>query len=248
MSRDDAEVGFLGSYLRDQVIATNPFEHLDREGVGRVLRLCIDEARSRRPDIPIGLGGEHACDAASVEYPCVPGSGLPVVFAATGTAGPVQCWSRRAHAIDDLAGLSGRFGLLRSVTILLCSVAMSGDTTLRGKLVRDRIPEIILRKGLVPIVETASPQNYDRYVRAKLEEELAEYLSSGDVAELADLVEVCFAAAALHGVGPDELLAIARDKRQQRGGFDDRLVWMGNLPRRSRESVRGTWHWLCDQL
>ncbi|MGB6162290.1 MAG: putative PEP-binding protein [Pseudonocardiaceae bacterium] len=114
--------------------------------------------------------------------------------------------------------------------ILLRSAAMSGDTTLRGKLVRDRIPEIILREGLVPIVETASPQDYDRYVHAKLEEELAEYLSSGDVAEVANLVEVCFAAAALHGVGPDELLAIARDKRQQRGGFDDRLVWMGNLP------------------
>lgn len=107
---------------------------------------------------------------------------------------------------------------------------MAGDTTLRGKLVRDRIPEIIVREGLVPIVETASPQDYDRYVCAKLEEELAEYLSSGDVAEVADLVEVCFAAAALHGVGPDELLAIARDKRQQRGGFDDRLVWLGNLP------------------
>ncbi len=68
MSRDDAEVGFLGSYLRDQVITTNPFEHLDREGVGRILCLCIDEARTRRPDLPIGLCGEHAGDAASVEY------------------------------------------------------------------------------------------------------------------------------------------------------------------------------------
>ncbi len=100
---------------------------------------------------------------------------------------------------------------------------------MRGKLVRDRIPEIILQAGLIPVIETASPEDYGRYVRAKLEEELEEYLSSGDVTEVADLVEVCFAAAALHGVGPDELLAIARDKRQQRGGFDDRLVWMGNL-------------------
>lgn len=107
---------------------------------------------------------------------------------------------------------------------------MSKGTSIRGKLVRDRIPEIILREGLVPVVETASPQDYGRYVRAKLQEELEEYLSSGDVAEVADLVEVCFAAAALHGVGQDELLAIARDKRQQRGGFDGRLVWMGNLP------------------
>ncbi|MGH3915530.1 MAG: hypothetical protein ACRDTC_19300 [Pseudonocardiaceae bacterium] len=101
---------------------------------------------------------------------------------------------------------------------------------MRGKLVRDRIPEIIRREGLIPVVETASPQDYGGYVRAKLKEELAEYLGSGDVAELADLVEVCFAAAALHGVGPEELLAIALDKRQQCGGFDDRLVWLGNLP------------------
>ncbi|MDQ1527924.1 MAG: pyruvate, orthophosphate dikinase [Microbacteriaceae bacterium] len=68
VSRDDAEVGFLGSYVRDQVIAANPFECLDREGVGRILRICIDEARGRRPDLPIGLCGEHAGDPASVEY------------------------------------------------------------------------------------------------------------------------------------------------------------------------------------
>jgi predicted house-cleaning noncanonical NTP pyrophosphatase (MazG superfamily) len=107
---------------------------------------------------------------------------------------------------------------------------MSTGTSLRGKLVRDRIPEIIQQAGLIPIIETASLEDYGRYVRAKLEEELEEYLNSGDVAEVADLVEVCFAAAALHGVGQDELLAIARNKRQQRGGFDNRLVWMGNLP------------------
>ena len=67
-SRDDTEVGFLGSYVRDQVIAANPFECLDCEGVGRILRICIDEARGRRPDLPIGLCGEHAGDPASVEY------------------------------------------------------------------------------------------------------------------------------------------------------------------------------------
>lgn len=107
---------------------------------------------------------------------------------------------------------------------------MSSVTSLRGKLVRDRIPEIIQQAGHVPVIETASPQDYGRYVRAKLQEELEEYLSSGDVTEVADLIEVCFAAAALHGVDQDELLAIARDKRQQRGGFDDRVVWLGNLP------------------
>jgi pyruvate,orthophosphate dikinase len=68
VSRDDAEVGFLGPYVRDQVLDTDPFEHLDREGVGRLLRICINEARSRRLDLPIALCGEHASDAPSVEY------------------------------------------------------------------------------------------------------------------------------------------------------------------------------------
>ncbi len=67
-SRDDAEVGFFRAYLRDQVIDTDPFEHLDREGVGRILRICIDEARGRSPDLPISLYGEHASDPASVDY------------------------------------------------------------------------------------------------------------------------------------------------------------------------------------
>ena len=78
---------------------------------------------------------------------------------------------------------------------------------MRGKLVCDRIPEIILRAGLTPVIETAAPEDYGRYVHAKLAEELAEYLSSEDVAEVADLIEVCFAAAALHGVDQDELPA-----------------------------------------
>ncbi len=81
------------------------------------------------------------------------------MLAAPGTAGPFQRRSRRAHAIDDLAGLTG---LLCSAAILLRCAAMASDMSLRGKLVRDRIPEIILREGLVPIVETASPQDYDR--------------------------------------------------------------------------------------
>ncbi|HET9256904.1 MAG TPA: nucleoside triphosphate pyrophosphohydrolase, partial [Pseudonocardiaceae bacterium] len=120
---------------------------------------------------------------------------------------------------------------LRCAIILLPYAAMTTrGTDLRGKLVRDRIPEIIRQDGLTPIIETASPEDYAHYVHAKLEEELQEYLNSGDVTEVADILEVCFAAAALHGVDQDELLAIARRKRQQRGGFTHRLVWMGNLP------------------
>jgi predicted house-cleaning noncanonical NTP pyrophosphatase (MazG superfamily) len=107
---------------------------------------------------------------------------------------------------------------------------MADQRPLRGKLVRDRIPEIIEQSGSVPVVETAAPADRYRYGRAKLQEELAEYLASQDVVELADLVEACFAVAALHGVSPSELLDIVRVKRQQRGGFDRWLVWMGNAP------------------
>lgn len=99
---------------------------------------------------------------------------------------------------------------------------------LRGKLVRDRIPEIIRQSGSTPIIETAAPEDYPQYVRMKLQEELQEYLQSGEVVELADLIEVCFAAAALKGISPTELVAIVRDKHGARGGFDQHLVWMGN--------------------
>jgi predicted house-cleaning noncanonical NTP pyrophosphatase (MazG superfamily) len=110
-------------------------------------------------------------------------------------------------------------------------MTVTSNTGLRGKLVRDRIPEIIRRSGDTPVIETASPEDYGRYVNAKLQEELDEYLDSEDITELADLIEVCFAAAAaLQGCRPAALLVHVRDKREQRGGFDERIVWMGNLP------------------
>lgn len=104
------------------------------------------------------------------------------------------------------------------------------EPALPGKLVRDLIPAVIREAGLVPVTVTAALGDRDRYARAKLREELNEYLSSGDVEELADLIEACFAAAAAHGVSRVGLLEIARDKRARRGGFDRWLVWLGNEP------------------
>ncbi|RSM61979.1 hypothetical protein DMB66_23230 [Actinoplanes sp. ATCC 53533] len=105
---------------------------------------------------------------------------------------------------------------------------MTEETAVPGKLVRDRIPEIIRQAGSVPRIETAPPHLRDSYLRRKLSEELAEYLASGVVEELADIVEVCFSAAKAQGVAPDALLDIAQKKREQRGGFDRWLVWLGN--------------------
>lgn len=102
---------------------------------------------------------------------------------------------------------------------------------MRGKLVRDRIPDIIREAGQDPTIVIASPADFGFYVREKLREELGEYLSSGDVAELSDVIEACFAAATLHDVSQAELLAMVRDKRAERGGFDNRIVWLGNRPK-----------------
>ncbi|UNX54236.1 nucleoside triphosphate pyrophosphohydrolase [Georgenia sp. TF02-10] len=97
-----------------------------------------------------------------------------------------------------------------------------------GKLVRDRIPEIIRADGAVPVIRTAGDAEIDGLLLAKLVEEVEEYADSREVEELADVVEVCFAAAARQGVSVEELLALARDKRDQRGGFAQGLVWSGN--------------------
>jgi pyruvate,orthophosphate dikinase len=67
-SRDDAEKGFLGAYLRQHLLASNPFETLDIEGVGRLIRIAADGARPVRPQIKLGICGEHGGDPASIAF------------------------------------------------------------------------------------------------------------------------------------------------------------------------------------
>ena len=66
MSRDDAESGFLMRYLADGILPANPFATLDEEGVGKLMRLAVTEARKTRPDIETGVCGEHGGDPASI--------------------------------------------------------------------------------------------------------------------------------------------------------------------------------------
>ncbi|MFC4908605.1 nucleoside triphosphate pyrophosphohydrolase [Actinomadura gamaensis] len=95
------------------------------------------------------------------------------------------------------------------------------------KLVRDRIPEIIRSGGRVPDVRTASAEEYAGLLRAKLREEVDEYLADGDPAELADVLEVLHALAAWHGMAPAELEAARAAKAGERGGFGGRVVLRG---------------------
>jgi len=68
MSRDDAEGKFLTFYLEDGVLAQNPFETLDQDGVGDLMRIGVDRGRGAKPGIKLGICGEHGGEPASVEF------------------------------------------------------------------------------------------------------------------------------------------------------------------------------------
>ena len=66
VSRDDAEGKFLGRYVTDGILPANPFEHLDPDGVGRLMGYAVTEGRATRPALEVGICGEHGGDAQSI--------------------------------------------------------------------------------------------------------------------------------------------------------------------------------------
>jgi pyruvate,orthophosphate dikinase len=68
MSRDDAEGKFLTFYLEDGVLERNPFEVLDQDGVGDLMRIGVERGRQTKPDIKLGICGEHGGEPSSVEF------------------------------------------------------------------------------------------------------------------------------------------------------------------------------------
>jgi predicted house-cleaning noncanonical NTP pyrophosphatase (MazG superfamily) len=93
-----------------------------------------------------------------------------------------------------------------------------------GKLVRDKIPEIIAKnEGAVPEFRVLGDAEYAEGLRDKLVEEVGEYLASGEVEELADILEVVYALAARDGLSPVDLERVRAEKRDARGGFDGRV-------------------------
>jgi predicted house-cleaning noncanonical NTP pyrophosphatase (MazG superfamily) len=98
----------------------------------------------------------------------------------------------------------------------------------REKLVRDGIPDLIRASGVEPVIRVADATEYRPLLRAKLTEEVDEFLASDDPAELADVLEVVFALAAQLGVDRDTLERHRESKAAERGGFAGRTVWCGN--------------------
>ncbi|MFG1859895.1 pyruvate, phosphate dikinase [Microbispora bryophytorum] len=67
-SRDDVESAFFGAYLDLGVFGVSPFESIDREGVGRLMRTAVEEGRRTRPGLKLGICGEHGGDPDSVHF------------------------------------------------------------------------------------------------------------------------------------------------------------------------------------
>jgi pyruvate, orthophosphate dikinase len=67
-SRDDAEGKFLTRYLEDGVLERNPFETLDVAGVGDLMRIAVERGRETRPDVKLGICGEHGGDPKSIAF------------------------------------------------------------------------------------------------------------------------------------------------------------------------------------
>jgi pyruvate,orthophosphate dikinase len=67
-SRDDAEGKFLMRYVQEGILPENPFQVLDRGGVGQLVRMAVERGRSTRADIELGICGEHGGDPSSIAF------------------------------------------------------------------------------------------------------------------------------------------------------------------------------------
>jgi pyruvate,orthophosphate dikinase len=67
-SRDDAERNFLITYVEQGILPKNPFQTLDRGGVGKLMQMAVNDGRATRPSLEVGICGEHGGDPESIEW------------------------------------------------------------------------------------------------------------------------------------------------------------------------------------
>ena len=68
ISRDDAEGKFLLNFVDRGLLPSNPFQVIDREGVGKLMKMCVEAGRKTRPDLEVGICGEHGGEPSSIEF------------------------------------------------------------------------------------------------------------------------------------------------------------------------------------
>jgi pyruvate,orthophosphate dikinase len=67
-SREDAENKFLPAYNETGILKDNPFEVIDIKGVGQLMRIAVEDGRKTRPDLKVGICGEHGGDPVSIHF------------------------------------------------------------------------------------------------------------------------------------------------------------------------------------
>ena len=92
-----------------------------------------------------------------------------------------------------------------------------------NKRVRDKILEIIKSNGQKSTHKILSDEEYTKELINKLGEEVEEYKTDKNTDELADIMEVIYALADIHGCTPEQLEAIRAEKAEKRGGFNDKI-------------------------
>lgn len=97
------------------------------------------------------------------------------------------------------------------------------STMIYNKLVRDKIPDIIISSGKTAVCRTLDSEEYLIALDQKLSEECAEYQTDKNIEELADILEVLYAIAEARGYSKEKLEQVRAEKAAERGGFTDKV-------------------------
>lgn len=92
-----------------------------------------------------------------------------------------------------------------------------------GKLVRDKIPQIMKSKGQIASTKILDQEEYIKELLAKLSEEVEEFKQDKNREELADILEVLEAIYTFYGFKQEEIVVIKKQKLEERGGFKERI-------------------------
>lgn len=93
-----------------------------------------------------------------------------------------------------------------------------------NKLVRDRIPDIILKNNELPATRILSDEEYIKELDKKLQEEVSEYLEAGNIEEMVDILEVIRAILDYKGVSYEEIEEKRIKKANKRGAFKEKVL------------------------